>query len=421
VNTTDKVAYLYDATGVKLAKKPNGDAASCEYYLGDMVLKGLTFGVEYILTPEGKANYGTSGYTYDYCLKDHLGNTRVVFTNVGGEASVLQATNYYPFGMVANQVTNSGGNNQYLYNGKELQGYFSLNWYDYGARMYDGALGRWMVTDPMIEKHYEWTGYSYAYNNPIRFIDIMGLDTTANGETIGADGLTNSQWMESSRPGTSSDVGKQYRWQNMEWSLNSSDSKTESNTVSVASGGDITGVGGLLAPQAQAGPSVVFSYNLSLASVKQTNSFTQWCLFACAASLSKFFGGSTSQSVYANTFYGANGIAANSNTPVSFSGFAGSAMTFSVLAFDQIATLNQISGSLSSGYPVLTRGDFGAGGHAFIITGITGYSDGTASLTYMNPDPSAPAISTMSYQYYVGLQSDPSFAQRVYSITGMKY
>ena len=50
--------------------------------------------------------------------------------------------------------------------------------YDYGARFYDAALARWHVIDPMIEKHFDYTGYAYAYNNPILFIDVMGLDTT---------------------------------------------------------------------------------------------------------------------------------------------------------------------------------------------------------------------------------------------------
>ena len=44
--------------------------------------------------------------------------------------------------------------------------------------MYQPELGRWFNIDPMIEKHYEWTPYAYAYNNPIKLIDIAGLDTT---------------------------------------------------------------------------------------------------------------------------------------------------------------------------------------------------------------------------------------------------
>jgi hypothetical protein len=47
---------------------------------------------------------------------------------------------------------------------------------DWGG--YDPAIGRWGVVDEMIEKHYEWTGYAYVYNNPIRFIDLWGLDST---------------------------------------------------------------------------------------------------------------------------------------------------------------------------------------------------------------------------------------------------
>ena len=53
----------------------------------------------------------------------------------------------------------------------------NLDWYDYGARFYDPALGRWHVPDPMVEKHYDWTSYAYTYNNPVLFIDEMGLDT----------------------------------------------------------------------------------------------------------------------------------------------------------------------------------------------------------------------------------------------------
>ena len=49
------------------------------------------------------------------------------------------------------------------YNGKELDRKNGLDWYDYGARMYDAALGRWHAVDPMSEKYYSISSYVYGY------------------------------------------------------------------------------------------------------------------------------------------------------------------------------------------------------------------------------------------------------------------
>jgi RHS repeat-associated protein len=86
----------------------------------------------------------------------------------------------YPFGLKHKEyynVISSNGNSvaqKFKYNGKELTEDLGLNWYDYGARHYDAALGRFHNVDRYSEDFSFQSHYVYAANNPVIFIDKNG-------------------------------------------------------------------------------------------------------------------------------------------------------------------------------------------------------------------------------------------------------
>ena len=138
-----------------------------------------------------------------YELTNHLGNVlstvldrKTPITATGGsgssttithyEGDVVFATDYYPFGSPMSWSTPdssggrmySGGGYRNGFNGQEKDNEIKRegNNYDFGARMYDPSLGRWLSLDPLMTKYPALSPYIFCANNPIIFIDVDGKE-----------------------------------------------------------------------------------------------------------------------------------------------------------------------------------------------------------------------------------------------------
>ncbi|WP_264509585.1 RHS repeat-associated core domain-containing protein [Flavobacterium sp. N1719] len=227
------ILYIYDATGRKVRKLVQDDVLTqnkqVDYADGFQYENNI---LQFFPTAEGYASRLTtkieqSGvlikipieelpedqFSYVYNYTDHLGNIRLSYSLDPDtqQLKIVEQNHYYPFGM--RHTNYSGGRMvmvkdeelkrmapateefltyKYKYNGKEFQDELGLNFYDYGARNYDAALGRWMNIDPKAETSRRWNPYTYCYNNPLRFVDPDGMQATwkpdKNGNLIAEKG-----------------------------------------------------------------------------------------------------------------------------------------------------------------------------------------------------------------------------------------
>ena len=214
--TKEATEYSYDAKGNKhsvlytltamtnaLPQMPvmqSVDAASANAVNGQKVINycgNIIYDCDetIVLNDVGYVKYDKGGnLSFHYYLKDHLGDNRVVMSESG---AIEQINDYYPTGALMGSSTN-GDVLRYKYNGKELDRLNGLDWYDYGARNYDAALGIWRSQDNLQEIHPDIGSYVYVYNNPMRMADPDGQDGITNlggkattfGSAVAAVGTT---------------------------------------------------------------------------------------------------------------------------------------------------------------------------------------------------------------------------------------
>ena len=118
--------------------------------------------------------------------------------------AVLQADDYYPFGLTFNSYQRSYSKaNNFKYNGKEEQE--ETGWLDYGARMYMPDLGRWNGVDIMAEKYFDNSPYNYVANMPTIAIDPNGMEIVI----LGDDDYKKQVWSYLLNLAKESDKGKE--------------------------------------------------------------------------------------------------------------------------------------------------------------------------------------------------------------------
>jgi RHS repeat-associated protein len=141
----------------------------------------------YRIAPVGQGNYARRIGQKNYELTDHLGNVRAVVSDsrlgtfsAGSLTSTVDVSsynNYYPFGMLQPGRHGSSEDYRFGFNGMENENEFTGktgSHLDFGARIYDSRVGRWLSVDPLANKYPFASPYNFALNTPIQAIDPDG-------------------------------------------------------------------------------------------------------------------------------------------------------------------------------------------------------------------------------------------------------
>jgi RHS repeat-associated protein len=169
---------------------------------------GTPSGVSMGLLGEGYKSSFERGRKY-YELSNHLGNVLVTLSDKKiqfdddqddevnwYEPYVVSAQDYYPFGMLMPERQWSYGSGyRYGFNGKENDNEVKGNGvqYDYGFRIYDARIGKFLSVDPLTESYPWYTPYQFAGNKPIQFIDLDGLEEALPKSTSYKVVITNAK------------------------------------------------------------------------------------------------------------------------------------------------------------------------------------------------------------------------------------
>ena len=161
-------------------------------YVGGIYEKYLAGGVITLSTTKYYKALGrtiamrtSSSSDITYILSDQLGSTTTTMTN-----GVIAKQSYYPYG--ATRSTTGTIPTDRLFTGQRQEPSDALGLYNYGARFYSTAIGRFVSADPKTNDGLN--RYAYAKNNPLRYADPTGLDAKSDLEGLDSAFQQWKQW-----------------------------------------------------------------------------------------------------------------------------------------------------------------------------------------------------------------------------------
>jgi RHS repeat-associated protein len=193
--SSDADFYIRDATGNVLAvyhyDRKTSQLRWSEQHLYGSARLGMYLPEKLLTSVSTDSKQREVGYLGKqvFELSNHLGNVLAtitdkklqVSTNTTStayfEADVQTVQDYYAFGMQMPGRKLSGGY-RYGFNGKENDNEVKGegNQQDYGMRIYDGRIGKFLSVDPLTKAFSMLSPYQFAANSPIENIDLDGKE-----------------------------------------------------------------------------------------------------------------------------------------------------------------------------------------------------------------------------------------------------
>ncbi|WP_018628837.1 RHS repeat domain-containing protein [Niabella aurantiaca] len=135
--------------------------------------------LQHIATEEGRVRpNGSGGVVYDYFLKDHLGNTRMLLQENG---ALLEETHYYPFGLTQKGISYTNPipslqNKDKTFQGQKFDDDLGLNYYSFKYRNHDPQIGRFIEIDPLANDYVYNSPYAFSENAVTGDVELEGLE-----------------------------------------------------------------------------------------------------------------------------------------------------------------------------------------------------------------------------------------------------